>query len=94
MGKDTCPKGRLKSVFRRPFVLSVSIVAWALPTKMAGKRGRLKFWVWFVGKAYDMGLVVVRGWNQRYAANDLIPPCNIRFIQASPPPRTLPSTIS
>ena len=33
------------SVFRRPFALSVYIVAWALPTIMTAKRGRLKFWV-------------------------------------------------
>ena len=32
-------------VFRRPFASSVYIVAWALPTIMLGKRGRLKFWV-------------------------------------------------
>jgi len=33
------------SVFKRPFALLVYIVAWALPTIMLGKRGRLKFWV-------------------------------------------------
>ena len=32
-------------VFRRPFASSVYIVAWALPTIIAAKRGRLKFWV-------------------------------------------------
>jgi len=32
-------------VFRRPFASSVYIVAWASPTIMAAKRGRLKFWV-------------------------------------------------
>ena len=32
-------------VFRRPFAPSVYIVAWALPTIILGKRGRLKFWV-------------------------------------------------
>ena len=32
-------------VFRRPFASSVYIVAWALPTIMTAKRGRLKFWV-------------------------------------------------
>ena len=30
-------------VFRRPFASSVFIVAWALPTIMLGKKGRLKF---------------------------------------------------
>ncbi|MFC2540798.1 hypothetical protein HMPREF2907_07565 [Neisseria sp. HMSC055H02] len=52
----------MKSVFRRPFALMAQMVAWALPTKIAGKRGRLKFWVWFVDKAHATGLVVVRGW--------------------------------
>ena len=42
-------------VFRRPFASSVYIVAWALPTIIIAKRGRLKFWVWFVGKAHAMG---------------------------------------
>ena len=32
-------------LFRRPFASSVYIVAWALPTIILGKRGRLKFWV-------------------------------------------------
>ncbi len=32
--------------------------------------------------------------DTRYAVDGLIPPCNIRFIRVSPPPRTLPSTIS
>ncbi len=31
-------------VFRRPFASLEYIVAWALPTIMLGKRGRLKFW--------------------------------------------------
>ena len=31
-------------VFRRPFTSSMYIVAWSLPTIMAAKRGRLKFW--------------------------------------------------
>ena len=31
-------------VFRRLFASSVYIVAWASPTIMAVKRGRLKFW--------------------------------------------------
>ncbi|EFC87829.1 hypothetical protein NEIMUCOT_05744 [Neisseria mucosa ATCC 25996] len=33
------------------------MVAWALPTKIMGKRGRLKFWVWFVGRVHATGLV-------------------------------------
>ena len=69
-----CPKGRLKSVFRRPFVLSVWIVvAWALPTKMAGKRGRLKFGCGSWAKP------TLRVWcdsrvDTRYAVDGLIPP--------------------
>ena len=42
-------------VFRRLFASSVYIVTWALPTTMTAKRGRLKFWVWFVGKAHATG---------------------------------------
>ena len=30
-------------VFRRPIAPSVCIVAWALPTMMLGKKGRLQF---------------------------------------------------
>ena len=37
-GKNCSPP-----VFRRPIAPSVCIVAWALPTMMLGKKGRLQF---------------------------------------------------